>query len=501
MQNNHDDPAKSLTRTRLARTRFVGMKPTEQVIDPLSTTGSLRAQRAAADQPTSITRPQLPSVEKVVSAHLPSIFQQGNQLAPAENRETAHLLQLSGMMRSVRTSTQPLVETDEDGYWPLGIQQVGPLIVKNLYGREPFGRIYPQAVPLVTPRSDEHFRVPWQNALNTIALRMSLGALIGLGLFFLTWPFVNLSRAMAILGTHLGTAQGIALLIFAGIVYLVGRTIRALRWKLFLDPFGNLWTFSVIKLYHIATFLNFFLPIHAGEAAKSLALKQIANVPISKSLPSVAMDKALDCLLALVIIPLVPILGASMNPQLWLVFALGCAILLSLIIFTCLRVWRRDFALSLLRKILWPLPGTISSKIESFITGFVDALLVGAANPGIFLLTVLLTCAALACDTFFVLLAFWTIGFSLGFGTALFALVVCGIFAILPLPPGQLGSAELVGLLIFSGLLRLPGESVAAAYILFHLWIALVLAATGLGCLASLDLKVFRILHIQDEGK
>lgn len=501
MQNNHNDPAKFITRTRLARTRFVGMKPAEQTTDPLSTTGRLRAQRAAADQPTGIMGPQLPSVEKVVSAHLPSIFQQENRLAPAENRETAHLLQLSGMMRPVRTSTQPLAEADEDGYWPLGIQQAGPLIVKNLYGCEPFGRIYPQAVPLITPRSDAQPRMSWQKALRTTNFRMALGVLIGLGLFFLTWPFVNLSRAMAILGAHLGTAQGIALLIFAGIVYLVGRTIRALRWKLFLDPFGNLWTLSVIKLYQIAAFLNFFLPVHAGEVAKSLALKQIANVPISQSLPSVAMDKALDCLLVLIIIPLVPILGVSMNLQLWLVFALGCATLLVLTIFTCLRVWRRDFALNLLRKILWPFPGTISGKIESFITGFVDALLVGAANPGIFLLTILLTCAALACDTFFILLAFWTIGFPLGFGAALFALVVCGIFGILPLPPGQLGSAEIVGLLIFSGLLRLPGESVAAVYILFHPWIALVLAATGLGCLSSLDLKVSHVLHIQGGGK
>ncbi len=501
MQDDHDNPAKSITRTRLARTRFVGMKPAQGIIDPLPTTDNLSMDHAgaSADQPTTTTRPQLQAVREAVSAHLPAAFRRGNPPAPVENQEIAHLLQLSGMMRPVHASTRPLAETDEDGYWPLGIQQVGPLPIKNLYGREPFGRTFPQAVPLVMPGSGEQTQTLWQRVLRAPAWSISLGLLIGLGLLFLASRFVDLSRAMSILGTHLGTARGIALALLAGVAFLAGRAIRGLRWKLALNSSGKVSALTVVELYQSATLLNFLLPIHAGEAAKSLDLKRLASVPISKSLPVVATDKALDFLPPLVIIPLVPLLGISMNLQLWLVFALGSAILLSLALFTGLVIRERAFATGLLQQILRPLPGTISGKIESVITGFVAALQAGARRPALFLLAILLTCVAVACDTLFILLAFWTIGLPLAFGAALFGIAVCGIFSILPMPPGQLGSAELVGLLVFSGLLRLPGDSVAALYIFFHPWIALVLVASGMGCVAALGLKVSNVLHMWSE--
>ena len=65
-------------------------------------------------------------------------------------------MQLSGMMPAIRIPKQDAPENsqsanrvkslgDEEGYWPHGIQQTGPLPVVNLYGREPFGRTLPLA--------------------------------------------------------------------------------------------------------------------------------------------------------------------------------------------------------------------------------------------------------------------------------------------------------------------------------------------------------------------
>lgn len=504
MQHNQDNPDRSATRPRLARTRFVGIDPAQQITGPLPHTDDLGLDqaRSIADQPTAATtKPQVVAVKRAVRPHLPAAFLHESWNAPIENQSTAHLMQLSGMMRPVRVhGTAPLpaqAAVEEDGYWPLGIQQTGPLPIHNLYGREPFGRTMPQAVQVVMPGLTEQAPPLWRRVISSPAFKISFGLLIGLALLFLVSRFIDLPQTLAILGAHLSTPQGIALALLAGIAYLTGHSIRGLRWKLFLNPLGKVSTLKVIELYQVAIFLNFLLPIRAGEAAKSLALKRIANIPISKSLPTVAIDKSLDLVPALVILALVPFLGIQMDLQLWLVLGLVSAVLLALVIFIGLAAWKRSFAIGLLQKTLGLLPRFIGSKIEGFATGFVDALLAGASRPPIFIPALLLTALAVLCDGLFAALAFWTIGFPISFGAALFGYTVYNMFYILPTPPGQVGSNEAVGLLVFSGLLHLPGNDVTAMYVFSHPWAALLMTAVGLGCMAALGLTISSAMRVQ----
>src|SRR5207249_12056679 len=111
----------------------------------------------------------------------------------------------------------------------------------------------------------------------------------------------------------LTTPRGITLGLLAGLAFLTTISIRSLRWKLFLNPIGKVSTLKAIQLFLIGIFLNFLLPIRDGEVAKSLMLKRIAGIPISQSLPTVAMDKALDLMPALFIMAIVPFLGIQMG--------------------------------------------------------------------------------------------------------------------------------------------------------------------------------------------
>src|SRR5258708_2103322 len=212
----------------------------------------------------------------------------------------------------------------------------------------------------------------WKRVVGWLIFKISLGLLLGLGLLFLASFFVDLPQMLEILGTHLATPQGIGLGVLAGAVYLAGNVLRGSRWKLFLNPIGKVSTLKAIQLYQVAIFLNFLLPIRAGEAAKSLALKRIANIPISKSLPTVAMDKSLDLVPALVIMVLVPFLGIQMDLQLWLLLSLVGGMLVALLLFIGLAAWKRPVAVGLLQKILGLLPRAVGGKIEGFATGFVD---------------------------------------------------------------------------------------------------------------------------------
>lgn len=490
MQDDQDTSAKSSARPRLARTRFVELQPDQRTTGPLSTSGDLRADLARNSAGRAIQKRAL--------------HEDGRRSVSLRERSTLHFMQLSGMLRPLHdaNASQDAAGVEDDGYWPLGIQQAGPLPLINMYGREPFGRTLPSAVPLVTPTDGAPARPTWQRLLVAPASKIAFGLLIGLGLLYLASLFINLPATFALLGTYLLTPQGIGLGLLAGLVLLVGQTLRGLRWKLFLNPvIDDISTLKIIGIYQVAALLNFLLPLRAGEAAKSLALKRIANVPISKSLPTVAIDKTLDLLLALIILMFVPVLGIAMNLQLWIVYGLGGLLLLILLLVSGLLAWQRPLALKSLRVLLTPLPRVLGNKIEGFVTGFGDALLAGISQTRVVWPALLLAALAVLCDSLFTMLVFGAIGTVIPFGTALAGSTLCTLFLVLPAPPGQPGSYEVAGLLVFSGLFGLSTNAVAAMCIFSHLWVALLLTIAGLGSMFALGLTISSTTRVESQPK
>jgi uncharacterized protein (TIRG00374 family) len=320
--------------------------------------------------------------------------------------------------------------------------------------------------------------------------KVIIGLLVGIGLLYLVSRFVNVAMSLRILQQNLATPRGIVLALLSGVAFLLAFSMRGIRWKLFLNPICNVSTFTTIRIFYISIFLNFLLPISGGEIAKTLILKRIAAVPISRSLPTVAMDRSLDLLPALFLMVIVPLLGLQMDIKLWFILGIVGGLFIGLVLFIGLAVWKRSSAITLLRKITGIFPRAIGGKIEAFATGFVDSLLIGASRPKIFIPAVLLTCAAVICDSLFAMFAFWTIGFHISFGTAIFGYTLYNMFYIFPTPPGQVGSNEAMGLLVFGGLLHLPPNKVIAMFIFSHPWAALLMCATGLICLKTLGLTI-----------
>jgi len=392
------------------------------------------------------------------------------------------------------------MENVVEEWWPEGIKQTGPLPVANLYGKEPFGRTQPRIPAIkVADKAALQEEPGWKTLLKRPATKVTLGLLVGVGLLFLVAKIVDIPDTIKILKQNLTTPQGIICALLSGVAFLLAYSIRGVRWKLFLNPIGKVSTVKVIQLFLVGIFLNFLLPIRGGEVAKSLMLKRIANIPISQSLPTVAMDKALDLMPALFIMAIVPFLGVHMDIKLWLVLGMVGGLLIGLICFVILAAWKRTAAIALLQKMTSMLPKSIGKRIEGFATGFVDSLLAGASQPRIFIPAMLLTILAVIFDGLFAMLAFWTVGFSISFGTAIFGYTVYNMFYILPTPPGQVGSNEAIGLLIFYGLLHLNARGVAAMFIFSHPWAALLMCASGMGSLSALGLTISSALKVQSE--
>lgn len=336
-----------------------------------------------------------------------------------------------------------------------------------------------------------------KRVLSSPVAKIIIGLLIGTGLLVLISRTVNIVASVDVVLKNLATPRGVGLALLSGVAFLLAFSIRGLRWKLFLSSIDTIKTSTAIRVYLVSVFINFLLPISGGEIAKTLILKRIAGTPISRSLPTVAMDRALDLLPAFVIMTVVPLLGMQMDIRLWFVLGTVGGFLVVLASFIGLTLWRKSVAVVVLRKITRILPGTIGGKIEAFALSFVDALLASARRPSLFFTALVLTCVAVICDGLFAMLAFWVIGLLIPFRMAIFGYTLFNMFYIFPTAPGQVGSNEAVGLLVFTGVLHLPEDKVIAMFIFSHPWAALLMFIAGLTCLKTLGLRLSTAMRVK----
>jgi len=414
---------------------------------------------------------------------------------------TMRLMEVSGMLRAVRPplaggayqerNTPPAVNRASYPYEQQTTIPLSSLFPTRNYPAEMLGptHILP-AIP-ITPRVGQT-QPAWKAILQTPTVRVVLGLLLGVGMLFLISKFVDLPTTISLLRQHLTTTQGALFASLAALSFITAFSIRGARWRLFLSRVCEISTLKAMQIFWVAVFLNFLLPIQGGEVAKSLILKRTRGVPISKSLPTVAMDKSLDLLPALVIMAAVPFLpGIHMSATLWIVLSLVSSILLGIIFTVALMAWNRAAATKFIQLMLKVLPRGIGGRIEGFALGFVDSLLAGASNLRTFIPAVLLTCVAILCDGLFAWFAFLAVGVSsMSFGTAIFGYITYNMFSILPNPPGQVGSNELAGVLVFSGLLGFPKSSILAMFVFSHPLAAVIMTTMCLLCLSGLGISL-----------
>ena len=421
---------------------------------------------------------------------------------------TMSMMALSGAIMSVQSSAR---RAGDASFWdnidqtqlPFTARRASATSLSN--GFNGYSAAWP-AIPQ-TPAVPVEFQqaareqTGWKAILNSPRVKGALGLLIGIAMLFLISRFVDIPTTISVLRQHLSTPQGATYALLAAVSFITAFSIRGARWRLFLTRICNISTFKSIQIFWVAVFLNFLLPVQGGELGKSLILKRIKRVPISQSLPTVAMDKSLDLMPALFIMAIVPFIPSiHMSIALWLILITVSSILLGIIITVALMAWNRVATTKLIHVALGILPKGIGVKIEGFALGFVDSLLAGASRPKTFLPAILLTCLAITCDGLFAWFAFLTVGMtSMNFGTAIFGYTTYNMFCILPTPPGQVGSNELVGVLVFSGLLNFPRTGVLAMFVFSHPLAALIMTTMCLICLSGLGISIKSAMNIQNQ--
>jgi len=325
----------------------------------------------------------------------------------------------------------------------------------------------------------------------TVAFRTGVGLCAGA---ILIVAFVQLVDMGAVYARLSNLSVGFALL--CSVPFLGAYVVRALRWRLLLRP-DEVSVPTAVAVYQVATFLNWLLPVRGGELAKSLLLRRSNGIPVSRSLATVTMDKAMDLVPAVALIAVLPFAGLQLSGSLWalLLSALAVVVLGSLVL--VLAAWRRDLALSVLtRPMAKMLPSVARERVEPFIVQFVDTLRALVRQPRLLSVAAVYTAVAVALDALFCLLAFRAVGVSVSLPVVLYGYTFFNLAFILPTLPGQVGSNELIGLLIFAGLFGVDSAGVGAMFLFSHPWNAVLMTVSALVCLGVMGLSLRSTLSL-----
>ena len=324
-----------------------------------------------------------------------------------------------------------------------------------------------------------------------VVIRTAIGALVAALLLFIFSKAISLGSVFQQL-EHLN----VALALLCGAVFLGAYVVRSMRWRLFLAPY----TMSVrdaILIYQVSIFVNWLLPIRGGEIVKAWLARKRSGIPISEALSTVAMDKLMDLLPSLVLLVILPFMPFHLGDALWGLLLFVAGVFLLAILFLALCVWRRELAMRLMHRMFAILPARLREKVEPFAEGFVDALLRLVAQPRLLLIATGITTVAVACDALFAWLAFLAIGAPVSFAVVLFGYTLYNLAYMLPTPPGQIGSNEVIGLLVFSGIFSISRLSVASMFVFSHPWTALLMIVSGLVCASLLGVNLRSLLGLK----
>ena len=354
----------------------------------------------------------------------------------------------------------------------------------------------PAALPpaALSPAAEPPGRVTVR--FRTVALRVIAGLGAGALLLLTFLHLVDLSQVARHLD-HLNPAFAAC----SAVAFLGAYVVRALRWRRLLRP-CRVSAGRSIAIYQVATFLNWLLPVQAGELAKSLLLKRSDGVPVSRSMATVGMDKTMDLLPAVAILTLVPLVGLHLNGLLWfvLIVTLGSlALAAALLLFA---LWQRDRTLAVLNRMLARvLRGRAQQHIEPAIVMFVDTVLALIRQPRVLLVATVYTGAAASLDALSCLFSFKAVGVAVGLAVVFYGSTFLNLTFVLPTPPAHVGFTEFAGLLVFSGLLGVNRSGVAAMTLFSHPFDGLLLCGSALLGLGRLGLSLRSSLRLIRRGQ
>ncbi|RMH71086.1 MAG: TIGR00374 family protein [Gemmatimonadetes bacterium] len=321
--------------------------------------------------------------------------------------------------------------------------------------------------------------------------RFALGLIVGMVLIGIWFAFFVEMDAMSYYLKRINLLLAASACLFYFSAYL----FRIWRWWLILQSVQRISYLETASLFFSGMFINYLLPIRAGEVAKSVFLKRLKETPISKSLPTILLNKAFDLVPILLVWGMLPFVAVHVRPELLILCGILVIILWAAVAILVLSVKNEKFVIDVLKKIFFWLPPRFKDNIFDFIDRFVVAVGLMTQTPLKWLLLVVLTFCAVILEALFFKILFLAFGYNLAFSLALFGYTLVTLSYILPSPPAQIGSAELVILFIFSVSLGLDENLVGAVTAFAHVITGFLVALWGVIALSSIGIQLTELIR------
>ncbi len=297
--------------------------------------------------------------------------------------------------------------------------------------------------------------------MSKILFRLGLNTAIGLILVIFWLKSIGLKTVLE----EISLVSPISLAPFL-LFFIIANIARALRLKLLLSGYKLKLT-DLMKLNYLNQLLSFTIPIRVGEVARAVYLSGSTKEPFTKTLIWVFLDRFIDFFviisLALVLLSVIPTsLPANFTP-----------ILISTVttfgFFAYLFIYQSNLAKKIITLISHIFILKILKKLFIRISEFIiDSSSLLRRNPKDLLLILLITIVAVTADALSWYIIFKAIFKSIDLLTTYLGFLLSALTYMIPAAPGYVGSAEGLGLAVFSFGLGFDKNLTSAGLILMH---------------------------------
>ena len=264
-------------------------------------------------------------------------------------------------------------------------------------------------------------------------------------------------------------------LVLMAVIAIVSHWLRAVRWKLLMEPTGN--RVSTLNSFHslmVGYLINLVVP-RGGEISRSYNLYRLERTPVETSFGTVVVERIVDlCCLALLLLVSFLLEWKSLITFFKQIGVGQSATRISVPIW----IWILMVALSILAFVIFTFRK--NERLNKVLSGFKDGLLaiIKLEKKSLFILYSLLIWLLYFLMTYSVMLAFeQTAG--LGLGAVLVIFAIGSIAMAIPLP-GGLGSYHTLMPIGLVMIYQIPRTNAVSFVFVFHGWQTLIMIAGGL---------------------
>jgi len=301
--------------------------------------------------------------------------------------------------------------------------------------------------------------------------------------------FSDVSKVLMVVA---GANPYYVLLAFSLAVFLM--TVRTFRWKILLARVNVRVAYAkLFASYMSGMLVSNMTPGKIGEPFKSYVLKKTSGIPISKTLPSVFMEKIFDVfstiILALLGIVIVA-LPQNVENVLFVVTALYLLAVAAILYVGTDKKRIYSFSKKMMRLFGWlPFARRFEKSIEHFAERFNESLAHYKDLP-VTLKNFVLSMFVWSAEGVILYVCFLSVGVSVSLLAVISFLSISVLIGATSLLPGGIGSSEIVLVLLFTATYALPLPSVTAAVFMarfFSLWLNVIVGSV---CISSLKLNL-----------